>query len=273
MKSFPWRAPHAARKLRYEVLTLDETPVAVVRRAGQTVETLRVLEPNQVHAAVYDARRNEWTDLGLSPNLRTTVGLDWEAAILGGAAGTTSGTPATNSGATSLTATGSPWTTGAWKGYRVYVDNGTGAPVYGNITANTANVLTVDQWWNANDTLGTTPGTTAAFGITPGQGSARFVGLTTSSTTPLASDTVLAAELATGGLGRALGTYAHTAGATYYTLSKIFTYTSSGSLTVNKAGTFTAASNGILVFETQLTTTATVSVPNDQITFTWTVNI
>lgn len=266
----------AVSKIYYDIVPLNDYPMAVLKRGGKTIEQLRVLEPNQVHCAVYSAERDEWTDLGVSTNLRTTAGLDWEAAILAGAPGTTAGTPATATGATSLTATGTPWAANAWKGYRVYADNGTGAPVYGNIGANTTSVLTVDQWWNANDTLGTTPSATAAFGITPGQGSARFIALTTSTTAPVATDTVLATELTTNGLARALGTYGHTAGATSYTLSKTFTYTGTGSVTVAKAGAFTAstlAAGGVMVFETLLQTTATVSLSGDQITFTWTVNI
>lgn len=274
-KSYPMRSA-ADGPLHYEVLTLDETPHAVVRRGRETVELLTPLRTNLVHVAVYDRRRDEWRDLGTAPNLRTVVGLDWEAGILGGITGTASGSPATATSATTLTATGTPWSANAYKGWRVVADNGTGAPVYGNIGSNTSGVLTLDQWWNANDTTGATPASTAAFGIVPGQGSARFIGLTDNTATPLDSDISLAGELTSNGLSRALGTYTHTSGVNYYTLTKTFTYTGSTLLTVAKAGTFTAstlAAGGLLVFETLLPQTATVTASGDQIAFTWTVNI
>lgn len=274
--SHPTRSPDAGRRLDCTVVDIDDTAVAVVTRAGRTVETLRLVPPNAVHAAVYDSRRNEWADLGISTNLRTSVGLDWQAAILGGIAGTTGGSPATATSATSLTATGTPWAANAYKGWRVHAVNAGGAPVYGNIGSNTAGVLTIDQWWLGNDTAsGTTPAATAQFMIAPGQGNARFIGLTTNTTAPAAADSALTSELSTNGLARALGTYAHTAGATYYTLSKVFTYTGATAVTVAKAGTFTAGTltaGGLMVYETLLSTTATVAANGDQITFTWTVN-
>lgn len=275
--SYPTRHPDAGQALEYALVTDDRVPVAVIRRAGVVVETLRVIEPNSVHVAVYDARRSGWTDLGASPNLRTTAGLDWEAAILGGIPGTTSGSPATAVTATSLTATGSPWGVNAYKGWRVHAVNTGGAPVYGNIGSNTSSVLTVDGWWLGNDTAsGTNPAATAQFAIAPGQGNARYIGLTTNTTAPSAADLTLVGELTANGLGRALGTYSHTGGATNYVLSKVFSYTGSVPVTVTKAGAFTAATataGGLMVYETLLAQTATVSSSGDQITFTWTANI
>src|SRR6185437_3162875 len=92
----------------------------------------------------------------------------------------------------------------------------------------------------ADDTTGTTPTSGDGFIIAPGgAASMRFVALSTNASAPSASDTTLASEVTTNGGGRALGTYAHTFGATTLTLS--VSYTFSGTLTaVHKAGLFTA---------------------------------
>lgn len=99
---------------------------------------------------------------------------------------------------------------------------------------------------------------------------AEYIGLTENATAPAAGDTTLTAEIATGGLSRAIATYAHTGAATSYTLSK--TYTASSAFTaVQKAGLFNAASAGTMPFEN--TFTATALAINDQLTVTWTINI
>jgi len=222
--------------------------------------------PNRVHAFI---RRldGEVEDLGTSTNLRVNEGNDWQATAMG----VRSLTPNAQSTLTSITATtatmtGAGWTTDQWKGYIVAIGN-----VFGRIQSNTATVLTVDKWENADNTTGTTPGGTSTFCIVPGQSPAVFIALTTNTGAPAAGDTTLTSEISTNGLQRAIATYAHTNDAASYTLTK--TFTASGTHTaVHKAGLFTNAANGIMVFETNLNADATLN-SGDTLTITWTVNI
>src|SRR5213596_4155303 len=80
-------------------------------------------------------------DLGTVPNLLTTVGRDLLAAGLGGTGFGVSGTIATASSATSLTATGTPFVTDAYKGWIVVAEESTNAPVWANIGTNSTSVL------------------------------------------------------------------------------------------------------------------------------------
>lgn len=261
---------------REVIARIDEDLAAIITRGrflGDRVE----MGPNFVHAAIRRGPSGEFgapgsvLDLGWARNLKTTVGMDWLHEAMGGKLPGAQGSPATASSATSLTATGTPFVANALKGFRVYADNGTGIPVYGNVGANTTSVLTVDQWWLGDDALGATPAATAAFQISPGLGAARFVGLTTDTAAPAVGDTVLATEITTGGLARALAAFAHTGGGTTYTLSKTFAATATHT-NVHKAGNFTAATNaagGILVAVTDLNADATLA-NGDSLAITWT---
>lgn len=106
---------------------------------------------------------------------------------------------------------------------------------------------------------------------------ANRIALTANSTAPSAASTTLTGEIVTagGGLLRALATYAHTAGTNTYTLSNTFTANGSDALpvTIAKIGILNAASGGTLVFETLLSTTATLSASGDQLTITETVTM
>lgn len=254
---------------------IDDDLRAMVTRGRFMGEKLS-FGPNFVHAAILRGPSGEFgapgtaEDLGWSHNLKTTVGMDWLHNTMGGLLGIGDNT-ATASSATSITKTGAGWTSDAFKGMRVVADNGTNAPVYGNIGTNSSTVITVDQWWNGDDTTGTTPSSTAHFCILPAMGPARFIGLTTDTGNPATSDTTLASEITTNGLARALATFAHTGGATTFTQSKTFTAT--GTFTnVHKAGLFTAgtsAAGGILVADTVLNADATLA-SGDSIAVTWT---
>lgn len=251
----------------------DEVGVRIIR-GREVSEMLHALGPNTVHAALLRAD-GSFEDLGISPNLFTNAFRDFEADILAAQLGIGDNT-ATSTTATSLTKTAAGWTVDAYKGKIVVVDNGTNAPVYGNIGTNSATVLTVDQWWNGDDTVGTTPSATAHFLILPGKAPMRFIGLTTDTGAPAAGDTTLTTERTANGLQRALGLYAHTGAATSLTLSKTFTYDGgAGSLVIHKAGLFnvlTNAAGGILGAETALSADATVTANGDAIALTWTVS-
>lgn len=122
-------------------------------------------------------------------------------------------------------------------------------------------------------------GDTASTG-TGSYAAANFIGLSTSATAPAAGDTVTtweAVELqaASGGLNRAQATYAHTAGASTYTLTKAFTANANdgASNTIQKIGVLNAARpGGSLVFETALSSPPAL-VAGDQLTITETVTI
>ena len=112
----------------------------------------------------------------------------------------------------------------------------------------------------------------AQVGGSGGTSTAQYMALTSNNASPAATDTSLSGEFVGNGLDRALGTYAHTSGTSTYTISKVFTYTSTGSLTINKIGIFSAASGGTMVFESAITA-ATVAANGDQVSITHTVTL
>lgn len=176
-------------------------------------------------------------------------------------------------GATSLTNTGASFPTAgqALQGQIVVTGNR-----YGVIVSNTATVLTIDQWYDpasATGASGSTPAT-GVYVILPGQAPASWLGLTSDGTAPAATDTALTAELTANGFARAVGTYAHTAAATTYTLQK--TFTASGTATINRAAVFGAANptaGGVMPFTNTVPSPPTlVSGDTLQLTVTVTVN-
>lgn len=266
-----------------EITHLNDGAVLSITRGRKTETRLR-MGPNSVHAFITHPD-GSITDLGESHNLLTNIGRDWLAAAIGGfipAGG--AGSPATATSATSITATGTPWTASVFgtpqlglAGMRVYASvTGIGTPpVYGNIGSNTTSVATIDQWWTAADAVGTTPASTNGFIIgAGGLASARFMALTTDTSAASATSTALTTEATTFGASRALATYAHTMGAATFTLQKAYSIT--GTLTaIHRMGLFTAATltaTGILVFETVLNQDATVG-NGDTLTVTDTITV
>lgn len=98
---------------------------------------------------------------------------------------------------------------------------------------------------------------------------ANYIALTNTAITPAAGDTTLSGEITTNGLGRALGTYAHTAGQNTFTVSKTFTATATQS--AQAAGLFTASSSGTMMAEN--TFTAVTLNNGDSLTITWTITL
>jgi hypothetical protein len=248
----------------------------VTLKCGERVKDRIRLGPNEVSAVVIHPD-GSWTDYGVSHNLITTAnngGRDQVAAMLGGALGFgVSGTIATASSATSLTATGTPFVASAYIGQIVVAEESTNAPVHATISANTTSVLTVDAWRNGDDSTGNTPASTANYHIVAGNASARYIALTENASAASASDTALTGEITTGGCGRALGTYAHTLGAATLTLTKTFSVTATFPA-IHKAGLFqvSTASSSLLSFETVLNADASV-VNGDSLQVTWTITI
>jgi hypothetical protein len=274
-----WLKPHTRIQHLNDGARLDITRQRLKSGSYERIRSLRV-GPNHVHAFVTHPD-GSITDLGISKNLLTNIGRDWMCQTLGGAipAGGI-GSPATATSGTSITATSTPWTASnlatpqlGLATMRVYADNGTSAPVYGNIVSNTTSVATIDQWWTGADGVGSTPSSTAAFIIgAGGLASARFMGLTTNASAPAASDTTLTSEITSGGCGRALATYAHTMGAATFTLQKTFSVTSTFTA-IHKMGLFaclTSAGADPVLFESALNVDATVA-NGDSLTVTDTV--
>jgi len=105
----------------------------------------------------------------------------------------------------------------------------------------------------------------------------KYIALGTSTLTPAHGDTTLANETAASGLARALGTQSYTPtttldAAAYYVVTKTFTNTSAGSVTIYAAALFDAVTLGNLFVEGNLATQVVLAI-NDQITINWTVNL
>lgn len=207
--------------------------------------------------------------------MKVNSGQDKQANALanGGSAGYT-GT-ATASSATTLTATGTPWSTNQWVGRIVCTTGNT----YGVIISNTTSVLTVDKWYAPATPTGaaaTTPSSTAVFVILPGNAPVFYMALTANNSAPSSSDTALTSEVTTAGLTRQAAAYAHTAAASTYTLTGSYTAQAGDvPVTVAKMGTFDSAtsSTGIMLHETLLSATATLSAAGDALTVTQTVTM
>ncbi|MES2210965.1 MAG: hypothetical protein V4515_12405 [Chloroflexota bacterium] len=250
---------HLLRRLRPLYRTEPLADGALVQRMrGHRLESSIRLGPNEWHVAIIHADGTV-DDLGISRNLLTTVGRDLLAAGFGNPAGKDGALTA--SSATSATPAGGGMTVDAYKGWRVYapVTGLTTAPVYGNIGSNSATVLTIDQWWTAADGVGATPAATNGYHIQPAT-IARFMALTENAGAASAADTVLTGEITTGGLARAIATYAHTPGAATYTMTKSFSVTASFPA-IHKGALFTAANPtaaGVMVFEAVLNADAIV---------------
>lgn len=222
----------------------------------------------------------------------TDIGLGKAALLLsgGGVTGYTNSSGSVAYTSTTVTPGASPvWTasTGTnygtanvWTGF-ICVAGGTTTTsplMYGVITSNTATALTVDQWYSPASPSGAAigpPTVNSPFIIIPGNASCWWMGIGTGSTA--AADTSLASEQSTNGLVRSPATFAHTfsnsSANTTYTLTNTYTYSGSGAVTLSNIGIFDAKSNGIPLFTTALSPTATVTASGDTVTVTDTVTV
>ena len=209
-------------------------------------------------------------------------GLDILSRTLGGFIVGFNKATATASSATSLTATATPFVASAYIGCTV-VDLTTG--VYGIIPSNTTSVLNVDRWYNPATPGGvaaTTPGATDTYVILSGGPPAWFMGISTTNTASVATDTTMAGEITTAGGGclRTIATYAHSAGTTTFTLSNTFTTNGSDTASlpyaVARDGLFTSMIVGgttTMLAETLLNAIATLALTGDAVTITHTLTV
>lgn len=152
--------------------------------------------------------------------------------------------------------------------------------VFAIIQSNTSaanSVLTVDRWYNVDAlpaSVNTAAATTPAAGlwmILPGNAPGAYGGLTTTATTAVDGDTVLAGELnaaGAAGLNRQLMTYAHTLAATTTTLTKTYTAAAADTLpvTIAQMAVFQGVvlSSSRMIFRTVLNATMAFSLIGDQ---------
>lgn len=102
-----------------------------------------------------------------------------------------------------------------------------------------------------------------------------YIGITTNTASPFASDTTLSGEQTTDGLARAAATVVYPGGGTEtdtVQLTITYTYTGSASLSIAKAGLFTASSAGTMIRETLLNEVATLTTSGDTLSLTWDIS-
>lgn len=96
-----------------------------------------------------------------------------------------------------------------------------------------------------------------------------YIAITENSTAPAVTDTALTGELTAFGLGRSIGTYAHTNGTNTATLTKTFTSSDATARVIAKAGLLNAATVGTLTFSTAVPSPPSL-VSGDSMAITWT---
>jgi hypothetical protein len=214
---------------------------------------------------------------------RTNAGRDAQAIQMGGGTNApTAPRTSTSMSATVLTDTGASFpTTADTLAYRTVVC-GTVEMV---IISNTGTALTGYRWRNPatpGGANGSTPGATTAYVVSSSVAPWMFMGISANNS-PSSSDTALTGEIVTsgGGLIRKICPYAHTASATTYTSTPVFTANGSDSLpvTVASIGMFQdvpstpTTAQGQPIFTTSLNATATLTTSGDQLTVTETVTM
>lgn len=254
----------------------------------------------------FGMKRRILRELRRQHNLRTTQGRDnvqrgqmfgditANASSYTGVAGNataTSATSLTNSGAAFPTSGG---LNGSLQGHIVWAlpnNSGTGSRVFGVIVSNTGTVLTVDQWYDptsSSGAAGTTPNATCNYVVSPTMGQTLWVGLSTSTAAAAAGD-VLRSSDGQFGDGTTSGASTEQAGSglarayiqpTFPSTSNIqiqhtWTYTGSSSVTIGKVVLCNtlAAAGSLLLLETLLNATGTVSSNGDTLQVTWTVTL
>ncbi len=275
--------------------------------------TQPVLVGKEWRDGAYGMQRRVWREIRRTHNLRLNVGRDQfqRIATFGDIGTSLNGLAATG---TATTPTATTWTGAAasfptatsgagnagLQGKMVFVANAVSAdaftnPVVGVVLSNTATVLTVDQWYSVPITgaVGTTPAAASAAFVLPGGAPMWWVALSTSTSTPAATDVTRSAdglwgdgtssgtatEQTTNGLSRA---YAGSGGATQPTFPgagqeeflHTWTYTGAVSVTIGKVVLFNAAAGAgnIPMLETLLNATATVAANGDTIQLNgWTI--
>jgi hypothetical protein len=206
--------------------------------------------------------------------MKTDIGDDHQAHVMGGDLAANSGDTGTSTAATatSLIDATKSWTTNQWTGHIVYSANR-----YGIVASNTGTTLTIDKWYDPTNPGGAAGSTPAAGVYVVGYGGfpGAWAGVTENATAPALGDTALAGELAGSGWDRRLCAWSHTAGANTYVLTTTFTSSDATTRVIAKAGFFNCSrivAGNRMLFETLVSPTATL-VSSDQLTLSDTVTI
>jgi hypothetical protein len=242
-----------------------------------------------------------WSNNGKDYVAEATGGRNFGRAQAAAAAVTYAATSLTDTGGGFTASTGTPGTPGTGTGLvgAVIVVGGAAAnsaPVaYGVVRDNTTTVLSIDFWHtiNAPQTVATTPtgtGTGSGYAIVPARPPAFFMGLSVATRVFNAADPFLSNDgttiseifgAAQAGLSRQIAAYAHTSGTNTWTIGNTFTAGGSDTLpaAVAKVGTFvhgataapTTTTTGIMMFNSNLTSTATLNATGDNTAITDTI--
>ncbi len=274
--------------------------------------TQPVLVGKEWRDGAYGMQRRVWREIRRTHNLRLNVGRDQFQRIatfgdigadLNGFAITGSATAPTattfTSGTALPTATSGAGNVGL-QGKFLFVANAIATsaftnPVLGVVLSNTATAATVDQWYAIPLTgaAGTTPAAASAGVVLPGGAPMWWVALSTSTTTPAATDvtrtadglwadgtaTGAATEQTTSGLARAFAGYGGATSPTFPGAGQeeflhTWTYTGAVQVTIGKVVLFNslAGAGNIPMLETLLNATATVAANGDTIQLNgWTI--
>jgi hypothetical protein len=226
--------------------------------------------------------------MGLSNNGRDLVARGVGGDTVGFSGATTSAptaTTATDTGAAFPASSGTP-AIGGLVGHVVVMGNN----VYGVVLSNSGTVLTVDHWHSPTnpETVATTPGS-GGYIVLPGGFPAFWMGISVATRAFNAADQVLSNDgtaiselwFSGGGLRRQMAAWAHTNGTATYTVAKTYTANGSDTLpqTIAKVGLFqhgvtaapTTTTSGMMLFNTNLASTATLSAVGDNVAITDTV--
>jgi hypothetical protein len=149
------------------------------------------------------------------------------------------------------------------------------APPSGVTGCHAQQCVFADNWVHNLRTTGGADWQANAMGTTSTQpATATYIALTNDSGTAAAGDCAagssactLASEITTNGVARHVATYSHSNGTNTWSLN--YTWTATGTQSVQKAGMFNASSSGTMVFESNFTQVNLVST--DTFTATWTV--
>lgn len=242
-----------------------------------------------------------------------TNGRDYVAETVGGrnfgrtaaaaAAISYTATQMADTGAAFTVSTGTPGTPGTGSGLvgRIILVAGSAAnsaPVaYGTIRDNTTTAVNIDFWHtiNAPQTVATTPtggGAGSGYSILPAGPPCFWMGISIATRAFNSADHFLSNDGSTiseifgasqTGLSRQIAAYAHTSGTSTFTIANTFTQGASdpGSSAVAKVGIFahgvtaapTTTTTGVILFNTLLASTATLSAVGDNVSITDTITV
>jgi hypothetical protein len=131
-------------------------------------------------------------------------------------------------------------------------------------------VLSTEEVLNVKTTAGIDFTFAQTYGTSAQANGLNYIALSNDTLTETTASTTLSNEIAANGLTRAIGTYAHSAGAATVTISKTFTC-ATGAQAAQKAALFSAGSGGIMHHALAFTQ-RTLQI-GDQLAVTFTITI